>query len=126
MTGIRRLEHVGIGAAPDKFDETIRFYERVFGWHRIKESPGQLAFIGDGQGGRLEVLANDAPPLPNPHHLAFVVDMNDFDAMIDSLREAGATVDEPTANPFGDRLVFFSDPAGNRAQIVGRLEPLAP
>ena len=126
MSGIRRLEHVGIGAAPDKFDETIGFYERVFGWHRIKESPGQLAFIGDGQGGRLEVIASDAPPLPNPHHLAFVVDMNDFDAMIDSLHEAGATVDEPTANPFGDRLVFFSDPAGNRAQIVGRLEPLAP
>jgi predicted enzyme related to lactoylglutathione lyase len=126
MSGIRRLEHVGIGAAPGKFDETITFYERVFGWHRIKESPGQLAFIGDGQGGRLEVLANDAPPLPNPHHLAFVVDMNDFDAMIDSLREAGATVDEPTTNPFGDRLVFFSDPAGNRAQIVSRVEPLAP
>ncbi len=126
MSKIHRLEHVGIGASRDKYEETIGFYERVFGWHRIKESPGQLAFIGDGEGGRLEVIANDAPPLPNPHHLAFVVDMGEFDSMMEALRAAGAQVDEPMTNPFGDRMVFFSDPAGNRAQVVGRLEPLAP
>lgn len=126
MSNVRRLEHVGVGAARDKYEETIGFYERVFGWHRIKESPGELAFIGDGAGGRLEILANDAPPLPNPHHLAFVVDQDDFDATMQALREAGAQLDEPMTNPFGDRLVFFSDPAGNRAQIVGRIEPLAP
>lgn len=126
MSGVRRLEHVGLGAARDKYEETIRFYEQVFGWHRIKDSPGELCFIGDGQGGRLEILANDAPPLANPHHLAFVVDKDEFDTMIDKLRQTGAQVDAPTTNPFGDRLVFFSDPAGNRAQIVGRIEPLAP
>lgn len=121
-----RLEHVGLGAAPDKYEETIRFYERVFGWHRIKESPGQLAFVGDGEGGRIEIIVDDAPPLPKPHHLAFVVDKEQFDAKMEALREAGARLEEPTTNPFGDRMVFFSDPAGNRAQIVGRLEPLAP
>ncbi len=121
-----RLEHVGLGAARGKYEETIRFYEQVFGWHRIKESPGELAFIGDGAGGRLEILANDAPPLPNPHHLAFVVAPDQFDATMEALRAAGAQLDEPMTNPFGDRLLFFSDPAGNRAQIVGRVEPLAP
>ena len=121
-----RLEHVGLGAARGKYEETIRFYEQVFGWHRIKESPGQLAFIGDGEGGRLEVIVDDAPPLPKPHHLAFGVDPNEFDSMMEALRAAGARVDEPMTNPFGDRMVFFSDPAGNRAQVVGRLEPLAP
>ena len=126
MSSVHRLEHVGLGATREKYEETIRFYERVFGWHRIKESPGQLAFIGDGEGGRLELLNNGAPPLPAPHHLAFVVDPDQFDATMDSLREAGATVEEPSTNPFGDRLLFFNDPAGNRAQIVGRVEPLAP
>ncbi len=121
-----RLEHVGLGAARGKYEETIRFYEQVFGWHRIKESPGELAFIGDGAGGRLEILANDAPPLPNPHHLAFVVAPDQFDATMEALRAAGAQLDEPMTNAFGDRLLFFSDPAGNRAQIVGRVEPLAP
>ena len=121
-----RLEHVGLGAARGKYEETIRFYEQVFGWHRIKESPGELAFIGDGAGGRLEILANDAPPLPNPHHLAFVVAPDQFDATMEALRAAGAQLDEPMTNAFGDRLLFFSHPAGNRAQIVGRVEPLAP
>jgi len=121
-----RLEHVGIGAAKAKFEETIRFYERVFGWHRIKDAPGELAFIGDGLGGRLEILANDAPPLVRPHHLAFVVDPAEFDVIAVALREAGATLQDPVTNPFGDRLLFFTDPAGNLAQIVGRIEPLAP
>jgi predicted enzyme related to lactoylglutathione lyase len=121
-----RLEHVGIGAARAKFEETIRFYEQVFGWHRIKERAGELAFIGDGAGGRLELLANDAPPVAAPHHLAFVVAMEDFDTTAVALREAGASVREPTTNAFGDRMLFFTDPAGNYAQIVGRLEPLAP
>lgn len=124
MAVVLRLEHVGIGAARTKFDETVRFYERVFGWHRIKESPGQLAFVGDGVGGRLEILPNDAPPLTSPHHLAFLVPLADFDAMVGALREAGAPVEAATTNPFGDRLCFFTDPAGNRAQIVARAEAL--
>jgi len=126
MSNVRRLEHVGVGAARGKFDETVRFYEQVFGWHRIKEAPGQLAFIGDGQGGRLELLANDAPPLTSPHHLAFVVDQTDFDTISEALRQAGVRLEALSTNPFGDRLLFFEDPAGNRAQIVSRVEPLAP
>ena len=120
-----RLEHVGLGAATDKYEETVAFYLKAFGWHKIKDVPGMGVFIGDGEGGRLEVLHNDAPPLANPHHLAFVVDLADFDAKIDALREAGARLDPPSVNPLGDRLCFFSDPAGNRAQIVGRKEALA-
>jgi predicted enzyme related to lactoylglutathione lyase len=126
MTTIRRLEHVGVGAARAKFDDTVAFYERVFGWHRVREVPGHFTFIGDGEGGRLELLPNDAPPLPSPHHLAFGVPLADFDATVTLLCEAGAPVEAPTANAVGDRLCFFTDPAGNRAQIVARAEALAP
>jgi predicted enzyme related to lactoylglutathione lyase len=120
-----RLEHVGIGAARDKYDATIRFYEQVFGWHKIKETPNTLCFIGDGEGGRLEILPTDAPSLASPHHLAFVVGLDEVDAIVEKLRTAGASVEAPSSNPYGDRLVFFTDPAGNRAQIVARREPLA-
>lgn len=126
MSSIYRLEHVGLGVTSDKYEEIIRFYERVFGWHRIKEAAGELAFIGDGAGGRLEIINNNAAPLPAPHHLAFVVDLEEFDAVADRLREAGAQLQEPRLSPFGDRLLFFTDPAGNAAQIVGRIAPLAP
>jgi catechol 2,3-dioxygenase-like lactoylglutathione lyase family enzyme len=126
MSSIGRLEHVGIGATPDRFEETIRFYEQVLGWHRIKENPGDLAFVGDGQGGRLEILAREAPPMTLPHHLAFVVDQADLQATLAALKASGVPVQEPTKNAFGDTMIFFTDPAGNTAQIVSRLEPLAP
>jgi catechol 2,3-dioxygenase-like lactoylglutathione lyase family enzyme len=126
MATVSRLEHIGIGTSRARYREMIQFYERVFGWHLIKEAPGQLAFIGDGAGGRIEIVANDAPPLAAPHHLAFVVDLAEFDSTMETLKEAGAVVQEPSTNPFGDRLLFFTDPMGNAAQIVGRIEPLAP
>lgn len=126
MTRIGRLEHVGIGASPERFEETVRFYEQVFGWHRIKENPGDLAFVGDGEGGRLEILAREAPPLTLPHHLAFVVDAADFQATVEALQASGVAVQPPSKNPFGDTMVFFTDPAGNVAQIIDRNEPLAP
>lgn len=128
MNNVYTLEHVGIATSRATYEETIRFYEQAFGWHRIKEMPGVLAaFLGDGAGGRLEIFASDAPPLAHPHHLAFGVAWDEFDALAARLRAAGATMDAPYENhPMGDRLIFFTDPAGNRAQIVGRQEPLAP
>jgi catechol 2,3-dioxygenase-like lactoylglutathione lyase family enzyme len=126
MSTIGWLEHVGIGAARDRFEETIRFYEQVFGWHLIKEQPGDLAFIGDGRGGRLEILARDEPPLIMPHHLAFAVEPADFEPTLAALRATGVSIQDPTTNAFGDTLIFFTDPAGNMAQIVSRVAPLAP
>jgi catechol 2,3-dioxygenase-like lactoylglutathione lyase family enzyme len=61
-----------------------------------------------------------------PHHLAFVVDQADFQATMEALKASGVPVQEPSKNPFGDTMVFFTDPAGNSAQIVSRLEPMAP
>jgi hypothetical protein len=34
------------------------------------------------------------------------------------------TLDRDTTNAAGDKLAFFNDPAGNRAQIVGRINAL--
>ncbi len=119
------LEHVGIAASSATFEATVRFYEGVFGWHRIREEPGVLVFVGDGAGGRFEIFVSKAPPLTHPHHLAFGVSWDAFDALAAQLRAMGTQMDEPFVNTFGDRIVFFTDPAGNRAQIVGRREPLA-
>ncbi len=119
------LEHVGIAASNATFEATVRFYEEIFGWHRLREEPGVLFFLGDGAGGRFEIFVSKAPPLAHPHHLAFGVSWDAFDGLAAQLRAAGTPMDEPFINTFGDRIVFFTDPAGNRAQIVGRREPLA-
>ncbi len=119
------LEHVGIAASSATFAATVRFYEDILGWHRIREEPGVLFFLGDGAGGRFEIFVSKAPRLAHPHHLAFAVSWEAFDGLAAHLRAAGTPMDEPFINTFGDRIAFFTDPAGNRAQIVGRREPLA-
>ena len=86
--------------------------------------PGDLAFVSNDAGDCFEIFASDAPPLVQPHHLAFGVDKAEFDAMAERIRAAGTTLEEPFENPYGDRIVFFTDPAGNAVQIVGRREPL--
>src|SRR5687768_9338053 len=99
MGSNRRLEHVGIGVPRDKYEETIGFYERVFGWSRIREVPDDFTFLSDGQGGRIEVLLRDGiTPVSPPHHLAIVVEPDDFEATGQALREAGARVEQPITN----------------------------
>lgn len=125
MGTVYRLEHVGIGAQRDRYEKTVRFYESVFGWRRLREQPGILTFVGDDAGGRFEIFATDKAPLRAPHHVAFAVSLDDFDRVSEALRSAGATLDEPFINDFGDRILSFTDPADNSAQIVGRIVPLA-
>lgn len=121
---VYRLEHVGLGARRDAYEATVRFYEEIFGWHRLRELPGELVFLGDGAGARLEIFPTDLPPLDEPHHLSFSVPPEEFDAVREALVRAGAQPEEPFENEFNDRLCYFNDPADNRAQIVARKVPL--
>lgn len=117
------LEHVAITSTADTFAPTLAFYQNVFGMKTIREGK-DIVFISDGQGGRIELLMYGEPMLPNPNHLAFNVPLNDFDAMVEVLKSAGAKVESPILAASGDRLCYFNDPAGNRAQIVGRHNPM--
>lgn len=117
-----RLEHVGIVTPPETVDATRRFYADVFGWRTLREGSGVI-FIGDGAGGRLELLIQEQAAMAAPNHLAFVVSADAFEATMAKIKATGVLMDAPMDNPFG-RLCFFSDPSGNRAQIVARSEPM--
>jgi hypothetical protein len=52
------------------------------------------------------------------------VSIDEFDALQERMAADGVVFDNVTQNPAGDKLAFFNDPHGNRAQIVGRLEPM--
>lgn len=121
-----RLEHVGIPATPENFDEVVSFYCDNLGWGVVREleGPPRISFISDGSGGRLEIYVAEGDPMTHPSHLAFAVPVAEFDALRDRLLAAGITFDIDTTNPAGDKLAFFNDPAGNRAQIVGRISAL--
>jgi catechol 2,3-dioxygenase-like lactoylglutathione lyase family enzyme len=117
------LEHVAITSTKDTFAPTLAFYQNVLGMKVIREGK-DLVFISDGQGGRIELLMYGEPMLPTPNHLAFVVPFAEFDPMVEVLNKSGVKVDAPMLAASGDRLCYFNDPAGNRAQIVGRHNPM--
>jgi len=121
-----RLEHVGIPATTENFDQVVSFYRDNFGWSVVREleGPPRISFISDGAGGRLEVYVAEGAPMSHPAHLAFAVPVAAYDDLRDRLVAAGVSFDVDTTNPAGDKLAFFNDPAGNRAQIVGRITPL--
>jgi catechol 2,3-dioxygenase-like lactoylglutathione lyase family enzyme len=129
MAGTVHLEHVGIRTTTGTFDETIRFYTGLLGWRVIEERPSsspddRVFFLADGRGGAFEVFVGSGEPITDPSHLAFATTFDEFPALAQRLTDAGVALDEPFINDVGDRISFFDDPAGNRAQIVGRLKPL--
>lgn len=131
MADTVHLEHVGIPTSADTFDRTVQFYTEVFGWRVIEERPSsgpedRVTFIADGRGGAFEVFVSSRPgrTMADPAHVAFAVPFAAFDALAERVTAAGITLDTPYINEVGDRIAYFNDPAGNRAQIVGRLTPL--
>jgi len=120
------LEHIGIPAPGDTFEPTVRFYQQIFGMKVIREvnANQHLAFLSDGMGGRIEVLDTEGEPMANPAHLAFMVPFPEFEETKARLAEQGVAFDPVFVTDTGDHLAYFNDPAGNRAQLVGRVTPL--
>jgi len=123
------IEHVAITTTPETFKATVQFYVNVFGMKIIREfvdARGRdIAFVSDGQGGRIEIMAYGLPTVPAPNHLAFGVSHAEFDALVERLKASGVNVDPPMPAGSPDRLGYFDDPAGNRSQICARANPLA-
>jgi catechol 2,3-dioxygenase-like lactoylglutathione lyase family enzyme len=100
------------------------------------EVPGPVALRSqmitlDAPGGpalKIELLAYRSPtatgaPSSSRHqlgftHLSFLVD--DIDATITRLVEAGGTLLEPTRQTLGIDLVFIADPDGTRVELMSR------
>lgn len=121
-----QLEHVGIPASKENIGEVVAFYQQHFGWTTVREigDPPAMIFVSDGAGGRLEIYIAAGEPMAHPAHLAFAVSIDEFDALQERMAADGVVFDNVTQNPAGDKLAFFNDPHGNRAQIVGRLAPM--
>jgi catechol 2,3-dioxygenase-like lactoylglutathione lyase family enzyme len=117
-----RIEHIGIPAEGALFDQTVTFYEMIFGLKRIREVNGKqhVTFLSDGQGGVIEVLDVEGQPSGPPGHLAFSVTLAEFEETRNRLAELGVAFDPTHETDTGDLLAYFKDPAGNGPQIIGR------
>lgn len=123
MSSAVRLEHVGIWAQGDAFEPTVAFYQEAFGWDlfRAMDYPSRIVFLVDGQGGMIEILDQPGSAMAHPNHLSFAVPLADYPAKRAQLEGLGRVFDLILELPSGDIVAYFNDPAGNRAQIVGRV-----
>jgi predicted enzyme related to lactoylglutathione lyase len=120
------LEHIGLPGGTQRFDETVRFYEEVFGWRKVREAnEGKTIFLSDGRGGTLELAKRDGMGITAPCHLAFAVSADEFERMYRQLGAYGVGFTRPVATTSdGGQQVFFQDPAGNTCQLVGRIQEI--
>ncbi len=117
-----RLDHVGIWAQGDLFHPTVAFYQQAFGWELMREVdyPSRIVFLRDNQGGVIEILDQPGGPMVHPNHLSFAVPAASYAALRARLVSLGREFDLVLNMPTGDVIEYFYDPAGNRAQIIGR------
>jgi glyoxylase I family protein len=118
-----RIEHFAVYAAESTALKD--FYVRAFGLHVIVESGGDppAFFLADDHGMALEVLGRPAgsPPVNQRWvcHLAFWVD--DMRAKRAELEQLGIVFETETLVENDEvKTAFFTDPGGNRCQIVWR------
>jgi glyoxylase I family protein len=125
-----RIEHFAIFAAD--LEGVRRFYETAFGLRVILDNsraPVRGYFLADDAGTALEIIERPvgvpAPDTRYSCHTAFAVD--DYSAARRALEAQGVRFETDTeviSDTF--RTGFFSDPDGNRCQIVWRSRPLGP
>jgi len=115
----RRINHVSVSATD--LEESVRFYEELFGMERIPTPRFQEEVVwlrlGDQQ---LHLfLRGDGEP-PYRHH--FALDVDDFDSVYRAARERGLldseTFHQPIrAHPRGWVQMYVRDPDGNLVEV---------
>jgi lactoylglutathione lyase len=109
-------------------DAVAGFYARLgFREHVRMPSPdGSVGYVGLARdGAELAITSEESPrtlagvePGPGPRHELFVY-VEDVDATVEELRDAGATVlREPADMPWGERIAFVADPEGNVVSLA--------
>jgi methylmalonyl-CoA/ethylmalonyl-CoA epimerase len=133
--GLLRIDHVGI-AVPD-LDEAIAFYARVFGMRCVHEETNSeqgvreaMLAVGDGGGGRVQLLAPLRPDSPigrfldrnGPGLQQVAYTVADLDAACAALRGRGVRLlyDTPRRGTAGSRINFVhpKDAGGVLVELV--------
>jgi predicted enzyme related to lactoylglutathione lyase len=91
------------------------FYRTLFGWNIRTNDEGGLSF-DDSTGQVSGTWVTDRPPA-SEHNLEVHIMVQDLDAVIAAIREAGGTVDPDDVHTDGERWSVFTDLDGNRLGI---------
>jgi len=113
------FNHVSINA--QDLEETVRFYEEVFGMERIPTYdfgfPVQYLRLGDLQ---LHIFEREETRAPTFHH--FGIDVDDFEAAYLKAKELGihdrdAFFNDVYELPDGSVQMYVRDPGGNLVEV---------
>ncbi len=121
------LEHFAIYA--EDTAALADWYCETFGMKVVfrNEQQPPTIFVADEKGMCIEMIGRRPRAQPidfsDVFHFAFLVD--DFDAAAAELKAKGVALEDELSFEGGTvRICYFSDPAGNRLQIVHRDQPL--
>ena len=105
-----RLNYVELPATD--IAATRDFYERAFGWSLTEFAPTYSATTtGDTDIG-LDSDAADRPKAPLP-----VIQVDDLEAALASVKGAGGTIEKQIFSFPGGRRFHFKDPSGNQLAV---------
>lgn len=119
------LEHTAI-ASPDP-ERLAQWYADHLGF-RINYRYDGNVFVKASNGTMIEIIhsegARAAQRLKDPGIRHLAIEVADFDAAYQHLKEKGLSFITEPINNQGNRLVFFTDPEGNFLHLLKRPEPL--
>jgi catechol-2,3-dioxygenase len=109
------------------------FYENVVGLEIMRCFPDVVFFrIGDGYRGHTTIVAlfqrgvEVETDRTTFDHVAFTIDIRDYEAEKQRLEDAGADVETRVFDWTGWRSLFLHDPEGNSVELVCRDPDLVP
>lgn len=95
------------------------FYRDVFGWSLRTNGEGGLSF--DDSTGQVSGTWVTDRPAASEHNLKVHIMVDDLDATIAAIRDAGGSVDAADVHIEGERWGVFTDLDGNRLGIYQQL-----
>jgi catechol 2,3-dioxygenase-like lactoylglutathione lyase family enzyme len=110
------LQHVTIEVTEDQADACVRFYA-LLGFERVDPPPslaGAATWV-ERDGTQVHLMTVDDPVVPPRGHHAVLV--NDYDATLTALRDAGFDPD-PRKEHWGSPRSFVRNPAGHRVEVM--------
>ena len=109
------VDHVNVTCPEELEREVVDWYERCLGLERVAKPEGTRNAGAWFRAGDQQVhVSVDPHNPPQKAHFGLVVD--DFDAVIATLRAAGCHIEQARVIP-GRRRFYTRDPAGNRIEI---------
>jgi catechol-2,3-dioxygenase len=97
-----------------------RFYVEVLGLETLSRQDDRI-WLAVGSGARLGLWSPGEKEFGDQGgrhvHFAFAADPGTLDALVERLRECGATVRGPHEHDGGDRSAYVEDPEGNVVEI---------